>query len=72
HMSSKVMQYAGSRLGTLITAFHYIDAKQISEHELNQILKALNPEEIEQLLGAKLPLDHKQKIQNWYQARTKH
>lgn len=72
HMSSKVMQYAGSHLGTLITAFHYIDATQISGHELNRILESLNSEEIEQLQSANLPLDHKQKIQNWYHTRTKH
>lgn len=71
HMGRKAMQYAGSHLGTLISAFHYIDAKQISGHELSRILESLNPKELEQLLGANLPLDHKQKIQNWYHSRTK-
>lgn len=72
HMSQEVLQHAGTRLGTLISAFHYIDSTQISSQELERILEDLEPDEIGQLLAAKLPVDQMQKIRNWYQGRITH
>lgn len=66
HKGSRVLQHAGTRLGTLISAFHYIDASQITGLELGRILSDLKPVELAELMSSKIPPDHMKEINRWY------
>ncbi|WP_219232608.1 MULTISPECIES: DUF6088 family protein [unclassified Pseudomonas] len=56
HVSNARMQYAGTKVGTVLTALYYLGKQGLSAQVISRITKAMSSEELRKLKGCRMPV----------------